>query len=1094
MSKVVLRALDLIGQHLRTHKSGGGADAPLDLAKQVVATRMDNPAPAAPPVAEAAPKNTTQGSVFAPKPRVMAPSGLYSHAAEVAGQLPQAKGPAEQMIGMMKNAGVKPAELENAGMITDTGDVHPDFAGRTVTRDELHKHLVDSMPKVEEKVLGENVLPKLKSKKYESELEKKYNLEPFTVFDHMDLFTKEERNKLRDLSGQYLDSYSDKEPPKFKKWSLPGGENYREVLLKAPEQEHPLNVAENKANEISNRMTEMERNGVLENSPEWQSANSDLMKADIAVQTIRNKMASGEIPHQLDHFHSDHWHDPNVLAHLRMSDRTGPNGEKLLHVEELQSDWGQQGREHGFKNPEVESRREELTKSLADATQKRLDEFKRIHDQHSADLKPYLEAYKKAMAEADKKFFSSKQGYSETEEYNKVGEKIHDELAHLRVNADAKRDAAFNQYGTRYNDPIDKIKEELSNLPKSGNVPHGPYVTSTQGWTDLALKRVLKEAAEGGYHGVVFTPGAEHAKRYDLSKQIGALHLEDGPRGEQMLRAYGPSGDHIINKHIIDAEKELPDLVGKEAAEKLLSQTPAPASGNQGPTRSLTGLDLQTGGEGMKGYYDKIVPTQLQKLAKQHDKDAKLGTLRTNSLPEMIHLPITDKMRESVLKGQKAFADGGEVEEYRKGGSVSPEDAEMQRRMAQLLHPEHEDPAMVQRYLRAQESYEVPTHERGAYSARVLPMAAHDVTTKINSLGNAVGKTAPEMSWHEFHKIGKGGTLFTLGGDRSNLGRLTHINGEKLAWPVDLHAGTKYMTEPNEGAVWANAAGAASALQNNIREAAKKGPVYGAFAPMGPKSVDSSVNMFDALMAQVPKSGISADTAKAIDDSLKAGVHIKGTEPEDIAKREKAKQIMEKWPGIMNAKKARDFATGLSGEHRSAIIKHLESAPFQKEGFPSVGLTRAAITDPELLGVSGNMMGHHIVELHEGDYDPQNLAFEHSTYPVPTKGKFIGKIPLIERHVAQPDFTEQQIMHPSVIKKTGEPTIIHPYSPNAQGRSSYRGNTEMRQGIQPVNERMLESIEEKHGSDFAEGGSVHPAMKIHGVHIVGHNPIFHGDE
>jgi hypothetical protein len=67
MSKVVLRALDLIGDHLRTHKAGGGADAPLDLAKQVVQQRMDNPAPAAPPVAEAAPKNTTQGSVFAKK-------------------------------------------------------------------------------------------------------------------------------------------------------------------------------------------------------------------------------------------------------------------------------------------------------------------------------------------------------------------------------------------------------------------------------------------------------------------------------------------------------------------------------------------------------------------------------------------------------------------------------------------------------------------------------------------------------------------------------------------------------------------------------------------------------------------------------------------------------------------------------------------------------------------------------------------------------------------------------------------------------------------------------------------------------------------
>jgi hypothetical protein len=408
--------------------------------------------------------------------------------------------------------------------------------------------------------------------------------------------------------------------------------------------------------------------------------------------------------------------------------------------------------------------------------------------------------------------------------------------------------------------------------------------------------------------------------------------------------------------------------------------------------------------------------------------------------------------------------------------------------MSRILHAEHEDPAVVEQYLKAKEAYFVPTHKRGAYSSRVLPMHAHEVETKISPLGNAVPKEAPPMSWHEFHKIGKGGTLFTLGGDRSNLGRLTHINGEKLAWPVDLHAGTKYMTEPNEGAVWANAKGAATALQNNIREAAKKGPVYGVFAPMGPTAVDSSVNMFDALMAQVPKAKISDKDANAFDASLKAGAHIKGAKDEDVKKREIAKQIMENWPGIRNAKKALEFGKTLSGAHRAAIVKHLEAAPFQKAGFPSVGMTRAAITDPEMLDVAGNMMGHHLVELHEGEYDPQNLAFEHSTYGVPTKGKFIGKLPLIERQIAQPDFAEQQMMDKAVVKATGEPLIIHPYSPNPQGRSSFRNAVELRQGIQPINDRMLESIEQAHGSSFAHGGNVEP---VHITHKYSGNPYFH---
>lgn len=39
---------------------------------------------------------------------------------------------------------------------------------------------------------------------------------------------------------------------------------------------------------------------------------------------------------------------PNEVGHIRVKDRIGPNGEKILYVEEVQSDWAQQGREEGF--------------------------------------------------------------------------------------------------------------------------------------------------------------------------------------------------------------------------------------------------------------------------------------------------------------------------------------------------------------------------------------------------------------------------------------------------------------------------------------------------------------------------------------------------------------------------------------------------------------------------------------------------------------------------------------------------------------------------------------------------------------------------
>jgi len=39
---------------------------------------------------------------------------------------------------------------------------------------------------------------------------------------------------------------------------------------------------------------------------------------------------------------------PNEVGHIRVKDRIGPNGEKVLYVEEVQSDWAQQGRDQGF--------------------------------------------------------------------------------------------------------------------------------------------------------------------------------------------------------------------------------------------------------------------------------------------------------------------------------------------------------------------------------------------------------------------------------------------------------------------------------------------------------------------------------------------------------------------------------------------------------------------------------------------------------------------------------------------------------------------------------------------------------------------------
>ena len=51
-------------------------------------------------------------------------------------------------------------------------------------------------------------------------------------------------------------------------------------------------------------------------------------------------------------YKSSHWDEPNVLAHIRTNDRT-IEGQKALHIEEIQSDWHQQGRKQGYRDNEA---------------------------------------------------------------------------------------------------------------------------------------------------------------------------------------------------------------------------------------------------------------------------------------------------------------------------------------------------------------------------------------------------------------------------------------------------------------------------------------------------------------------------------------------------------------------------------------------------------------------------------------------------------------------------------------------------------------------------------------------------------------------
>ena len=423
---------------------------------------------------------------------------------------------------------------------------------------------------------------------------------------------------------------------------------------------------------------------------------------------------------------------------------------------------------------------------------------------------------------------------------------------------------------------------------------------------------------------------------------------------------------------------------------------------------------------------------------------------------ETTHDDLMQALRGAKDGGRQGYAKGGATSAHPVAAALRqalPREAftevppeQVRAALEKTVSPFGRDPEHVKEALRIASTFKVPTTTTspGGYYGVAQDRSPEEVAVKLAGLPGVEPKPVRKMSWEDLHK--KGGAFINLGGDRSTFGRLTRIAGQKLAWPVDLHAGPNYMRELNPGLVWANAPAHATSLNKRVLQAAEKGPVYGIYAPMGPRSVDSAHHMFDAVMAQIPGRNIDKKAAAEFDAQIKQGLHM------PPKKRALAAKILEKWPGVLNAKEASEFARTLSGEQRSGIIQHMDKKQWRDKGFPQIGVTRVAITDPDVFKASGNMLGHRVVQL-DPDKMVEETKFKHGTYSAPTAGEYVGDVPLVQRHYAAPDVIEQRLLKPTT---AGD--IIHPYSSSPVGRSSARKIFEEQKNIQPLNQRQLDSV------------------------------------
>ena len=195
-------------------------------------------------------------------------------------------------------------------------------------------------------------------------------------------------------------------------------------------------------------------------------------------------------------------------------------------------------------------------------------------------------------------------------------------------------------------------------------IPAAPF---EKNWQELAMKRMLRLAAEEGYDYVAWTTGDQQAERYNLGGVVKSISISDfHDYGEHNTRAVevNMAGDqrpiHLIfdeagnivggqSQSNADFEgKTAFDIFGKDLAIKILSATKDSKIKDEG---------LRIGGEGMRGFYDQMLPAFMNKYGKKWGvkvEDIDLPDLEDGLTAHAV--PVTEEMKASVMEGQPMFS------------------------------------------------------------------------------------------------------------------------------------------------------------------------------------------------------------------------------------------------------------------------------------------------------------------------------------------------------------------------------------------------------------------------------------------------------
>jgi hypothetical protein len=670
-------------------------------------------APQEPSVVAPAPVKEVAPAREAP-PRNISPLGLYSHGAEAAHLLPMDKGTPQQIkAALVTKFAVKPVELEGFDEA---------FAGKkTITREEVAKFFEDNRPQLEEvQYGGKNVgdpyeqMYDAAQKLAENELAFREASVGFAGPEFNEFANAEERaNYLLEQRPEILDVYVREQaspPARFEQHTEPGGENYRELLIKRkgastapPEQvwkvsgAHPGTFAtQAEAQNYVTQLQQMRESAI--NDPSMEVFVRSIDRFPINIHSEDKPVPRND---EEGYFHEHYPGQKDVIAAPRVIDRYDIEGNKVLNAEEIQSDMAQAGQDEGFKpkkNVAEEKRlRDEIT-NFFNERQQAMKDFNKLYEEVQKDK--IREAFKDPLTPYDlpnalkerEKWFESvdpeRLFTSFRSEFLRRDQSLLSRMSEDQIN---KMQDAYEKYvGARdaHQEAVHKRDDYIYSTNKG--IASAPYVTSTKDWVDLSLKRLIKEAVDGGYKKFVWTPadrqfsrwGSEMIRWEKVPGEDGSWMVDASgyirPVAMQNLPKMNPHSDDVVTSRD-ELYNTIEYAVGdkKKAAamaDKAWAKMQKEESGSVMPRK-----------EGMEGFYGNkehtsgvppIVYARMKALLSKIDPDAKISPHEIITHKEgksldpgknhpnttmMPGIEITPKMIEAVRKGLPERARGGSI-------------------------------------------------------------------------------------------------------------------------------------------------------------------------------------------------------------------------------------------------------------------------------------------------------------------------------------------------------------------------------------------------------------------------------------------------